>query len=299
MRFLLLCIHIIVARKGPDCQGNISIRSNSKVQYEEVLIQCASDHCGAACEALEEVLLIQDTMELNLESHRRRLTGLEGLGTIGNGSDVIFLPSDDNGEGAGRGAGGGADSSIMERERGEDGKYRTKEKHEGKTLPINDTPRSRMCGLSRSGSTERQYRGASGGLNGCYSSQAVESPEGAAKIIGYYQKRWIIEEVFRTMKREGVRYEEAELENGKALRKLLVMAIIAAVQILQLRQGGKHCQQVKKGERHCSKKNNGRPHEKPFSTLLPLASTPLRGFSATPTPCINIRKGSDLRGVFA
>jgi hypothetical protein len=69
-----------------------------------------------------------------------------------------------------------------------------------------------------------------------YSSQAVTSPEGAAKIIGYYQKRWIIEEVFRTVKSEGLRYEETELENGKALRKLLVMALMAAVQILQLRQ---------------------------------------------------------------
>jgi hypothetical protein len=40
---------------------------------------------------LEEVLLIQDTTELNLESHRYRITGLEGLGTVGNGSDVGFF----------------------------------------------------------------------------------------------------------------------------------------------------------------------------------------------------------------
>ncbi|MDR0597276.1 MAG: hypothetical protein LBG14_02070 [Treponema sp.] len=99
---------------------------NNEKAREEVLIQCASDHCGAACQSLEEALLIQDTTELNLESHRRRIAGLEGLGTVGNGSDLGFFchptivanPRD----GALMGI---ADIYIMarERERGEDGKY--------------------------------------------------------------------------------------------------------------------------------------------------------------------------------
>jgi hypothetical protein len=42
--------------------------------------------------------------------------------------------------------------------------------------------------------------------------------------------------LFRTLKSEGVNYEESEMETGKALRKLFVMAFIAAIQILQLRQ---------------------------------------------------------------
>jgi hypothetical protein len=69
-----------------------------------------------------------------------------------------------------------------------------------------------------------------------YTSHPVESPEGAEKIIKHYKSRWMIEDLFRTLKSEGVNYEETELETGKALRKLFVMAFIAAIQILQLRQ---------------------------------------------------------------
>jgi hypothetical protein len=43
-------------------------------------------------------------------------------------------------------------------------------------------------------------------------------------------------DLFRTVKTEGLNYEESEPGSGKALRKLLVMALTAAVQILKLRQ---------------------------------------------------------------
>ena len=69
-----------------------------------------------------------------------------------------------------------------------------------------------------------------------YTSHDVETREDAEKIIGCYRKRWIIEDVFRTLKTEGIKYEESELESGAALRKLFVMAFMGAVQILQLRQ---------------------------------------------------------------
>jgi hypothetical protein len=332
--------------------------NNEKVR-EEDLIQCASDHCVAACQRLEEVLLIQDTTELNLEPHRHRITGLEGLGTVGNGSDLGFFchptivvnPRD----GALMGV---ADIYIMarERERGEDGNYQKKGKHHGRTVAIEEKEtrrwiergigaKERLPGVKRvtvvqdregdiyesfyllreggldfviRANHDRKVVGAEGEREGLkeqaenlsptyeytlevagdrrgrkkrtarmevrygqvrllrpkqigggnkrypreqevwmvqvrekgetvpsgergiewmlYSSQAVTSPEGARKIIGYYQKRWIIEDVFRTVKSEGLRYEETELEKGKALRKLLVMAFMAAVQILQLRQ---------------------------------------------------------------
>lgn len=69
-----------------------------------------------------------------------------------------------------------------------------------------------------------------------YTSHPVNSPAQAQEIIYYYKLRWQIEDLFRTLKKEGVNYEASELESGKALRKLLVMALMAAVQILQLRQ---------------------------------------------------------------
>jgi hypothetical protein len=68
-----------------------------------------------------------------------RITGLEGLGTVGNGSDLGFFCHPtivvNLRDGALMGI---ADIYVMarERERGEDGKYKTKGKNHGTTLPI-------------------------------------------------------------------------------------------------------------------------------------------------------------------
>jgi hypothetical protein len=69
-----------------------------------------------------------------------------------------------------------------------------------------------------------------------YTSHSVNNFEESKEIIYYYRLRWLIEDLFRTLKSKGVNYEASELESGKALRKLLVMALMAAIQILQLRQ---------------------------------------------------------------
>jgi hypothetical protein len=69
-----------------------------------------------------------------------------------------------------------------------------------------------------------------------YTSHPVEADADAIKTINNYQRRWIIEDLFRTLKSDGLNYEESELETGPALRKLFIMAFIAAIQILQLRQ---------------------------------------------------------------
>jgi hypothetical protein len=69
-----------------------------------------------------------------------------------------------------------------------------------------------------------------------FTSHPVNNFEQAKEIIYYYRLRWLIEELFRTLKSKGLNYESSELESGKALRKLLVVALMAAIQILQLRQ---------------------------------------------------------------
>jgi hypothetical protein len=69
-----------------------------------------------------------------------------------------------------------------------------------------------------------------------YTSHELTGREAAEKILGYYRKRRVIEDLFRTLKSEGLNYEASELESGKALGKLLVLAFMAAIQILQLRQ---------------------------------------------------------------
>jgi hypothetical protein len=69
-----------------------------------------------------------------------------------------------------------------------------------------------------------------------YTSHKVQTETDALQIVYWYTLRWLIEDFFRTLKSEGLNYEESELETGAALRKLLVMALMAAIQILQLRQ---------------------------------------------------------------
>jgi len=69
-----------------------------------------------------------------------------------------------------------------------------------------------------------------------FTSHPVNNLPQAQSIIYYYTLRWLIEDLFRTLKSKGLNYESSELESGKALRKLLVMSLMAAVQILQLRQ---------------------------------------------------------------
>jgi hypothetical protein len=49
------------------------------------------DHCREQCAGLEEAVLIEDTSEMNLESHRKRIKETAGLGTVGNGKDLGFF----------------------------------------------------------------------------------------------------------------------------------------------------------------------------------------------------------------
>jgi hypothetical protein len=69
-----------------------------------------------------------------------------------------------------------------------------------------------------------------------YTAHIVNDTESALLITGYYKCRRMTGDLFRTVKTEGLNYEEGELESGKALRKLPVMALMAAAQILKLRQ---------------------------------------------------------------
>lgn len=62
----------------------------------------------------------------------------------------------------------------------------------------------------------------------------VDSVEQALAVIGWYRQRWHIEQLFRTLKRQGLRLEESVVEDGEALEKLAVIALIAATTTLQL-----------------------------------------------------------------
>jgi hypothetical protein len=65
-------------------------------------------------------------------------------------------------------------------------------------------------------------------------THGVESVEQALTVIGWYRLRWHIEQLFRTLKRQGLRIEQSVIEDGEALEKLAVIALIAATVTMQL-----------------------------------------------------------------
>jgi Transposase DDE domain len=65
-------------------------------------------------------------------------------------------------------------------------------------------------------------------------THTVESVAQALAVIGWYRLRWHIEQLFRTLKRQGLRIEESVVEDGEALEKLAVIALIAATITIQL-----------------------------------------------------------------
>ena len=65
-------------------------------------------------------------------------------------------------------------------------------------------------------------------------THAVETLADALQIVKWYQARWEIEQFFRTLKSKGLNVEESQLETQHALRNMLLMAMQAAIQIMQL-----------------------------------------------------------------
>jgi hypothetical protein len=327
--------------------------NNEKVT-EEALIRSATGHCAAEIAGLKEIVLIEDTTELNLEKKRARIKDKEGLGEVGNGTDLGFFchpsiavnPQDWSLIGV-------ADMYLMkrEREKNADGSYKERTPNEPRALPTEEkesyrwieraiSARKALSGVEKvtviqdieggiyesfhllgeagvdfvirsahnlmisetgapEGKIEEHFEGLSqkyryelelGGYNKkrlalmelrysrvkpalpanrkgkghpdahpvwvvqakenaetvpaegepiewlLYTSHPVESAGDAEKIIKYYKSRWMIEDLFRILKSEGLNYEESELPKGKSIRRLFVMAFIAAIQILQMRQ---------------------------------------------------------------
>ncbi|MBB6129512.1 transposase, partial [Mucilaginibacter lappiensis] len=62
----------------------------------------------------------------------------------------------------------------------------------------------------------------------------VTSAEQALQIIGWYKERWHIEQIHRLLKTEGFKIERSQLEQGWAIRKLTLLAMMASLRILQM-----------------------------------------------------------------
>jgi len=62
----------------------------------------------------------------------------------------------------------------------------------------------------------------------------INSLADAIQVVKWYSERWHIETLFRVLKTKGLGLEQSELEDGNALRRLALMSLLPAVDIMQL-----------------------------------------------------------------
>lgn len=62
----------------------------------------------------------------------------------------------------------------------------------------------------------------------------VNTLEQAREVIDWYCERWNIEQLFRTLKRQGFDVESSQISTAEVLIKLTLIALLAAIQTLQL-----------------------------------------------------------------
>jgi hypothetical protein len=62
----------------------------------------------------------------------------------------------------------------------------------------------------------------------------VEDTAKALEIVLWYRRRWTIEQLFRTLKTQGLDIESSQIESADALQRLAFVALVAATHILQL-----------------------------------------------------------------
>lgn len=65
-------------------------------------------------------------------------------------------------------------------------------------------------------------------------THTLDSIEKAITVIAWYRRRWDIEQLFRTLKRQGLRLEQSVVEDGEILEKLAAIALITATTTMQL-----------------------------------------------------------------
>jgi hypothetical protein len=67
-------------------------------------------------------------------------------------------------------------------------------------------------------------------------THAAADAAAAWQIVDWYRMRWVIEQFFRTLKKQGLQIEDSQLDTADRLLKLVAIAARAAVIILQLTQ---------------------------------------------------------------
>ena len=74
------------------------------------------------------------------------------------------------------------------------------------------------------------------------STHLVSSLKDAIQILTWYTLRWIIEQIFRTMKNKGLKLEDSQIEDQKKLQVLSILCAATAIKIMSLVESrdGKH-----------------------------------------------------------
>jgi Transposase DDE domain len=67
-------------------------------------------------------------------------------------------------------------------------------------------------------------------------THTVANTDAAWQIVDWYRARWIIEQLFRLLKKQGLRLEDSQVETAERLLKLVAIAAHAAAVTLQLLQ---------------------------------------------------------------
>lgn len=67
-------------------------------------------------------------------------------------------------------------------------------------------------------------------------THTIDSVADAWQIVAWYKRRWIVEQFFRTLKRQGLRIEDSQLATADRLLKLVAIAAKAAAIVMQLVQ---------------------------------------------------------------
>jgi len=62
----------------------------------------------------------------------------------------------------------------------------------------------------------------------------VNSLKSAIQILTWYTWRWIIEQIFRTMKNKGLKIEDSQIEDPKKLQILSILSVATAIKVMSL-----------------------------------------------------------------
>jgi hypothetical protein len=75
-------------------------------------------------------------------------------------------------------------------------------------------------------------------------THVIDKPEQARQLLAWYSMRWNIEQVFRLLKHKGLNVELLDMETGKALVQLTLLALLAVSKILLLHLASKQVEPV-------------------------------------------------------